>query len=210
MATSVLSLLEILGTFAFSVSGATLAIKKKFDVFGIFVLAFVTAIGGGAIRDIMIGSAPAEWMGSYTLISVIVFGAVLSVLFNPLASRMTYTVYLFDAIGLGFFTIAGIEKGISHELNGFICIALGTISATFGGLMRDIISGERPMLLIQKEIYAVASVLGGSLYFILFIMDVAREIRAPMAIIFIFLARHLTFHYKIAMPIVSEEGRLKW
>jgi uncharacterized membrane protein YeiH len=205
---SVFSVLDTLGTLAFAVSGATLAIKKRFDVFGVFVLAFVTAIGGGTVRDVLIGSTPVDWMDNSLLIITIITGGALSLLFNTAMNKMNYFVYLFDAAGLGLFTVAGIEKGMSYELNVFMCIALGTISATFGGLLRDIITGEKPMLLTRKEIYAIASAVGGGLYFILFYLDVPKGIYVPVSIIFVFVVRHLTHRYKITLPIVDENG--KW
>lgn len=207
---TVFSVLDILGTLAFAVSGATLAIKKRFDIFGVFVLAFVTAIGGGTVRDALIGNTPVDWMDNNILIITIVGGGLLSLLFNTAMNKMNYFVYLFDAAGLGLFTVAGIEKGMSYDLNVFMCIALGTISATFGGLIRDIITGEKPMLLTRKEIYAIASAAGGGLYFSLYYLDVPKGVYVPVSIIFVFVVRHLTLRYKITLPIVDENGKWNW
>lgn len=209
MGISVFSLLDVLGTFAFAVSGATLAIKKQFDIFGVFVLAFVTSIGGGTVRDVLIGSTPVEWMSNTGLIVTIIGGAVLTVVFNPWMHRLNYFVYLFDAAGLGLFTIAGIEKALDYDLSIFICIALGAITATFGGLIRDIITGEKPMLLTRKEIYAVASAAGGCLYFGLLFFEVPKGITVPVAILFVFLVRHITHRYNITLPSITEKGQLK-
>ena len=205
MEISVFSVLDVLGTFAFAVSGATLAIKKEFDVFGIFVLAFVTAIGGGTIRDLLIGSTPVEWMDNSVLIATILMGAVLTVLFNPYIHRLNFFVYLFDSLGLGLFTVAGIEKALDYDLNIFICITLGAISATFGGLLRDIITGDKPMLLTRKEIYAVASASGGILYFILVALSVPKGIYVPVCILFIFTVRHITHRYKVTLPTLGPQ-----
>lgn len=209
MEISVFSLLDTLGTFAFAISGATLAIKKQFDIFGVFVLAFVTSIGGGTVRDILIGSMPVEWMSNTGLIITIIAGALLTVLFTPWMHKLSFFVYLFDAAGLGLFTVAGIEKALNYDLNIFICIALGAISATFGGLLRDIITGEKPMLLTRKEIYAVASAAGGCLYFALLFFEIPKGITVPVSIVFVFLVRHITHHFKITLPMVTEEGGLK-
>ncbi len=198
-------ILDLLGTFAFAISGASLAIKKEFDVFGIFVLAFVTAIGGGTVRDVLIGEQPVSWMHSSELIICIVFGAFSAIIFNRWMNKLNYFVFLFDAIGLGFFTIAGIEKGLNFELNIFICISLGTISATFGGLIRDIISGEKPMLLMRKEIYAIASASGGCLFFILQFLEVNQSVNVISCISFVFLVRIITSKYGIKLPIIKEK-----
>lgn len=208
MELSVFNVLDLLGTAAFAVSGASLAIKKQFDLFGVFVLAFVTAIGGGTVRDLLIGNTPVEWMDNSLLIITIGVGAGLTLLFNPIINRLGYIVYLFDAIGLGLFTMAGIQKGINLEMNVFICISLGTISATFGGLLRDIITGEKPMLLTRKEIYAIASAMGGVSYFSLRAVGVPPELNVPITIAVVFLIRHLTYRYGIRLPGVDENG--KW
>tara|TARA_B110000046_G_C13016331_1_gene408940 strand:- start:275 stop:919 length:645 start_codon:yes stop_codon:yes gene_type:complete len=208
MELSLFNILDLLGTLAFAVSGASLAIKKQFDLFGVFVLAFVTAIGGGTVRDMLIGSTPVEWMDNSLLIITIAAGAGFTLLFNPYINKLGYIVYLFDAIGLGLFTMAGIQKGLNMELNIFICISLGTISATFGGLLRDIITGDKPMLLTRKEIYAIASALGGGSYFVLDAMGLPSEINVPLTIAIVFLIRHITYRLGVKLPSVDENG--KW
>lgn len=200
MNSSFFLVLDSIGGLAFALSGATLAIKKRFDIFGVFVLAFVTSVGGSTLRDILIGIAPVEWMRHNTLMIAIVAGAVLAIVFNRMMHRLNYFVYLFDAAGLGLFTIAGIEKGVVLELNTFMCISLGIITATFGGLLRDIITGEKPMLLTRKEIYALASAAGGCLYFLLLYLGIPKGITVPVAIVFIFLVRHITHRYNITLP----------
>lgn len=206
----VFTVLDVLGTLAFAVSGASLAIKKEFDVFGVFVLAFVTSIGGGTVRDLLIGNTPVEWMGNNIIIITIVVGASLTLIFNPIIDRLNYVVYLFDAMGLGLFTMAGIQKGLDLEFSIFISISLGTISATFGGLLRDIITGEKPMLLTRKEIYALAGATGGILYFVWRYFGLPNEINVPLTIVTVFLIRHLTHHFKIALPSVDTNGKWKW
>ena len=205
MEITVFTVLDTLGTLAFAVSGATLAIKKKFDLFGVFVLAFVTSAGGGTIRDLIIGNTPVEWMSNNALIITIIFGAISAVLLNPYMNKLSYFVYLFDAVGLGLFTMAGIQKGKEYDFSIFICIALGTITATFGGLLRDLITGEQPMLLTRKEIYALAGASGGGVYFILRWIEIPEEISLPFCIVLIFLIRHLTYRFNFRLPTYSEE-----
>ena len=208
MTLDVFTILDVLGTLAFAISGASLAIKKGFDIFGVFVLAFVTAVGGGTMRDLLIGNTPVEWMNDNIIIITVVVGAGITLLFNPIVDKINYFVYLFDAIGLGFFTMAGIQKALEFEFSIFICIAMGTMSATFGGLIRDIITGEKPMLLTRKEIYALAGASGGVLYFVLRWLDVPEEVNVPLTIVFIFSVRHLTKRFNISLPSVDQNG--KW
>ncbi|MEX2597900.1 MAG: trimeric intracellular cation channel family protein [Salibacteraceae bacterium] len=206
MEITLLGVLDILGTLAFAISGATLAIKKRFDLFGVFVLAFVTAVGGGTIRDLIIGNTPVEWMANNTLIITVVVGAFAALLLNPYMDKLNYFVYLFDAAGLGLFTMAGIQKGLDYDLNIFVCISLGTITATFGGLIRDLLSGDQPMLLTRKEIYALAGATGGLIYFGLRLIDVPEGVNVPLTIVLIFLIRHVTYRFGIKLP-TYEEGR---
>jgi uncharacterized membrane protein YeiH len=210
MTWDVFTVLDILGTLAFAVSGASLAIRKEFDVFGVFVLAFVTAVGGGTVRDLLIGNTPVEWMGNNIIIVTTVTGASLTLIFNPIITRLNYFVYLFDAMGLGLFTMAGIQKGLDLEFSIFISISLGTISATFGGLLRDIITGEKPMLLTRKEIYALAGATGGVLYFVWRYFGLPNEINVPLTIVTVFLIRHLTHHFKFSLPSIDSNGNWKW
>lgn len=197
---NVFTILDLLGTFSFAASGATQAIRKEFDIFGVYVLSFVTAIGGGTVRDMLIGNTPVAWMHDNRLIAVIIIAATLTLLFNPLINKLNTFVYLFDAIGLGLFTMSGIKLGISQGLSIFMCLSLGMISATFGGLIRDIITGEKPMLLTRKEIYALASAIGGLFYFGMRYFELDERINVPLTILIIFLIRHLTYRYGIRLP----------
>lgn len=200
MGLSFFIIIDVLGILAFAMSGATLAIKKEFDIFGVLVLAFVTATGGGTVRDVLLGAEPVTWMrNSYYLIGII-GGALAAMLFYRWMDRLNFFVYLFDNFGLGLFTVAGIEKALVLDLNPFICVAIGTITATFGGLIRDIISGEKPMLLTRREIYAMASILGGGLYFALLRMGLNHQTTGISTVIFVFLLRHITHRYKISVP----------
>lgn len=200
MNSTLFDILNLIGIFAFAMSGATLAIKKHFDVFGIFVLAFVTATGGGTIRDLLVGTNTVSWIRDNQLIYAVTAGAMVAIILFRIIHHLNFFVYIFDAIGLGLFTIAGIEKGLILELNMFMCVALGAISATFGGVLRDILSGEKPMLLTRKEIYASASVAGGLLYFGLISLGLPNHMTAVMAIIFIILVRMVTHHFGVKMP----------
>ncbi len=158
--------LELTGTFVFAISGALTAAEKKFDVFGAAIIAFVTAVGGGTIRDLLINSHPVGWMNDLNHLYLIGSGVVVSFFFKDLLQRVRKTLFLFDAIGIGLFTILGLQKTLDHGLDPLIAIMMGTVSAVFGGVVRDVLCNEIP-LIFRKEIYATACMAGAILYFIL-------------------------------------------
>ncbi|OYU80167.1 MAG: hypothetical protein CFE23_10625 [Flavobacterium sp. BFFFF1] len=164
MESNVFYLLDVIGTSAFAVSGALTAMNKKLDPFGVYIIAFVTAVGGGTLRDIMIGRTPVGWMLDLNYVYLITFGFFLAVIFRKKLDRLRVSLFLFDTIGLGVFTLVGIEKGISVGLHPVICIALGTMSASFGGVIRDILCNEIPVI-FRREIYATICIIGGTVFF---------------------------------------------
>ena len=203
-----LQLIDILGTVAFAVSGVFAAMQKKLDVFGILIIAFVTAVGGGTLRDMMIGDLPVSWMKNinYSIIIIITTGVV--IFFNKTIENFQKTLLIFDSIGLGFFTILGIQKGIAFGLHPAICIALGTVTACFGGVIRDISLNNIP-LIFQKEIYATACILGGSIYFLLLQTSSSVGLIEALCIIFIVLARILAVRYHWSLPSIYRQPKSK-
>ncbi|MBC7949732.1 MAG: trimeric intracellular cation channel family protein [Chitinophagaceae bacterium] len=207
MPTSFLSIIDILGTFSFAVSGAFLAMQKKLDPFGVLVLAFITAIGGGTLRDMMIGNLPVGWLRNATATIVIFSAAAITMFFGRYLKHLTTTLFLFDALGLGFFTLVGIELGVAHNFGTGACITLGTITASFGGVIRDVVLNQVP-LLFRKEIYALASIFGGIAYFLLTRIDLDRDVSKVICILLIFTIRILAVRYKISLPkFYSEDKR---
>jgi len=191
--------LEILGTFAFAVSGAFAAMERKLDPFGVIIISFVTAIGGGTIRDILIGDLPVSWLMNSTGISVIIVSALASLLFTPTLRKLSNLLLIFDAAGLGLFTLIGIEKGITHNFSPGICIALGTITGSFGGVLRDVLLTNVPMI-FQKEIYASVCILGGSVYFLMIYLSVDIAITQVVVIVLIVTIRLLAVRLKWSLP----------
>ncbi len=155
------------GTFVFALTGALKARSFQMDIFGAAVLAFVTAYGGGTVRDLLIGRQPVNWIND-TLALALVIGALLIVMlpkFN--AAKFKKTIFITDAIGLGLFTIVGIDISLSYEVNGMYALVLGVITATFGGLIADMLSNTIPDLLKKGELYATAALAGGITYILL-------------------------------------------
>lgn len=140
--------------------------SKKMDGFGIFIIAFVTAVGGGTLRDVMIGRTPVGWMLDLDYVYVICIACVFAIVLRRKFDRLRTSLFLFDTIGLGVFTLIGLEKGINIGLHPVICIALGTMTACFGGVIRDILCAEIPVI-FRKEIYATICILGGIVFFAL-------------------------------------------
>src|SRR5690606_36591936 len=128
-----LQTLDIPGTIAFAMSGVSVAMNKKMDPFGVLIIAFVTAVGGGTLRDVLIGVSPVTWMTNMTYVYVIFAATVFTVIFKQKINYLRTSLLLFDSIGIGLYTVVGIEKGLSAGLHPFICISLGTITACFGG-----------------------------------------------------------------------------
>jgi uncharacterized membrane protein YeiH len=199
MKSEVFTLIDILGTAAFSISGVFAAMEKKLDIFGIFIIAFITAIGGGTIRDVLIGDFPVSWMRSPNYPIVIFISAAIAILFFRMIKDYGKILLVFDSIGIGFFTVLGIQKGIAHNFSPGLCIALGTITACFGGLVRDIILNQIPQI-FHKEIYATACIFGGILYFVLRktgLPEVAPDI---ICISVIVLVRLIAVKYNWSLP----------
>jgi uncharacterized membrane protein YeiH len=199
MPTQFLSIIDILGTISFAVSGAFLAMEKKLDPFGVLVLSFVTAIGGGTLRDMMIGNLPVSWLTNSTATIVIFSSAIVTMLFGRYLKHLTTTLFLFDALGLGLFTLIGIELGMEKHFSVGVCITLGTITACFGGVVRDVLLNNIP-LLFRKEIYAIACIAGGIIYFLLRQTAIDPSISKIFCILIIFTIRILAVRYKLSLP----------
>ncbi len=158
------SLIEIFGTIAFAMSGSFAAMQKRLDPFGVLIIAFVTSVGGGTVRDLLL-DVPVFWMHDLVMCTVIFITCILSMIFKSLEKNFKVTLFIFDSFGLGLFTIIGIQKGLNAELHPLICLTLGTITGCFGGIIRDILLNRIP-LIFRKEIYATACILGGGVFLI--------------------------------------------
>jgi len=199
MPTQFLFIIDILGTIAFAISGAFLAMEKKLDPFGVLVLSFVTAIGGGTLRDTLIGNLPVSWLTNSTTTIVIFCSSIITMFFGRYIKQLTTTLFLFDALGLGLFTMVGIKLGMQKDFSIGVCIALGTITACFGGVVRDVLLNNIP-LLFRKEIYALACIAGGLFYFFIRELHVEKDTATVISILVIFFIRVLAFRFKISLP----------
>ncbi len=197
-------ILDILGTIAFAISGALVAMNKKMDLFGILIIGFVTAIGGGTLRDILIGQTPVSWMLDMNFTYAILASVVFTLIFKSNINYLRTSLFLFDTIGIGLYTVIGIEKGLQAELHPIICIALGTISACFGGVLRDILSNEIPVI-FRKEIYATACILGGIVYFLLRKIPIDGDVVFVIAGLTVIVFRIIVVKFKLRLPSVYKD-----
>jgi uncharacterized membrane protein YeiH len=207
MSISFITVIDILGTFSFAAAGAFAAMEKKLDPFGVLIISFATAIGGGTVRDILIGDLPVAWLSNSTAIWVILFGAIAAVFFGSYLKKLDKMLFLFDAMGLGLFTMIGIQKGIDHHFSTGICVMLGTITGCFGGVLRDVLLNNVP-LIFQKEIYASASIIGGAIFFLLLHLNSSDNIAYTVSILIIFFVRVLAVQLNWSLPKFYDKKRV--
>ncbi|MBX2928012.1 MAG: trimeric intracellular cation channel family protein [Saprospiraceae bacterium] len=194
-------LLDLLGTFAFAISGIRLASGKQIDWFGAYIIGLVTAIGGGTTRDLLLDVTP-FWMldAKYFLTTGVALIAAL--LFKDKLFKWGNTLFLFDTIGLGLFTIVGITKSIDAGLSIWVCIVMGTITASLGGVVRDVLLNEVP-LLFRKDIYALACVAGGGVYFICIYFNLPTGITELLAALTVIALRLIAVKFHIHLPQIT-------
>ena len=196
--------LDILGTFAFAISGALVASDKKFDLFGVIIIAFVTAVGGGMLRDVLIDAHPINWIGDLNYLYTILAAVIITFLFKSKIAPLSKTMFLFDTIGLGVFTLLGLQKGLSFNLHPIIALIMGMISAVFGGVLRDVLTNKVP-LIFEKEIYASACLAGGITYLILNYFNVKENVIFIIAASVIVLIRVIAVKYHLQLPKIKDD-----
>lgn len=195
------TVIELAGTFAFAISGIRLASRKQIDWFGAYLIGLVTAIGGGTVRDLLLDLTP-FWMldSSYFLITgVALFAAVV---FKHRLIKWRNTLFLFDTIGLGLFTVVGISKSMDLGLPFWVCIVMGTTTGAIGGVIRDVLLNEVPLLL-RKDIYALACIAGGIVYFICLQFNLPRNVTELTAAMAVIIVRFIALKYHIHLPVID-------
>lgn len=206
----VMFVLELIGAAAFAVSGAMVAIEKKADIFGVLFLAVTTALGGGVIRDVLIGRIPPVMFVSYwyLLISVV---AALAVFIDAYLRSEKYKLHLdkldavnnvFDAIGLAVFTVSGMNAAMPVSDNVFLVLFVGMCTGVGGGMLRDVMTNTMPKVL-RKRVYAVASLIGGGLYYVMHVLDINQLLSVGCGMLVIFALRLFATIYKWNLPSVK-------
>ena len=193
-----ITLIDYGGTFVFAISGVMAGVERKFDLFGVFILGFVTATGGGTLRDVMIGSTPVSWMQDEVYVYLVMSAVPLAFLAAKWIRRLRKSFFIFDTIGIGLFTVLGLQKTLAVGLSPFIAVMMGVVSAVFGGVIRDVLANRSP-LIFRKEIYAFACLAGAVLYLgAVALFD--TEIAMLAAILTVILIRVLAIRYRWALP----------
>ncbi len=196
--------LDILGTFAFAISGALVASDKKFDLFGVIIIAFVTAVGGGMLRDVLINSHPINWIGDLNYLFTILVAVILTFLFKSKIAYLSKTLFLFDTVGLSVFTLLGLQKGLLLDLHPIVALIMGMISAVFGGVLRDVLTNKVP-LIFEKEIYASACLAGGIFYLILAKFNVPKDINFVISASVIVIIRLIAVKFELQLPKINDD-----
>lgn len=191
--------IEVLGTISFAMSGSFAAMQKRLDPFGVLIIAFVTSVGGGTVRDLLL-DIPVFWMHDLLTCALILGTSIFAMIFKSIEKNFKVTLFIFDSFGLGLFTIIGVQKGLNAEIHPLICIALGTITGCFGGIIRDILLNRIP-LIFRKEIYATACIVGGSAFLLMTkFIPLSYTFIQIFTIVLIVAIRTLAVKYQWQMP----------
>lgn len=196
------SVLDIIGTVAFAISGTLTAIEKRFDIFGIAIIAGVTAIGGGTLRDMLIGNMPVTWLLHLEYLYIVIAAIVVTIFFRKGLNKLRTSLLLFDTMGIGIFTLIGIQKGLSIGLHPVVCVLLGTVTACFGGVIRDTLCNDVPII-FKKEIYATPCIVGGAVFFLVQLLGFSENTVYLSTIISIITIRLFAVRYHWSLPVVK-------
>lgn len=197
-------LTELLGTMVFAISGALAVREDEVDWLGAAFTGFITAIGGGTLRDILLNSYPLVWISDGMVLWSILAGLLLSLAFYPTLEKLRKTLLLFDTLGIALFTVLGTEKALSFGVDPVIAAIMGMFSAVMGGVIRDTLTNHTPVL-FRKEVYASPCLLGAGLYITLNALGLPREINFPVSISFIVAFRLLAVKYEWTLPKFSRK-----
>jgi uncharacterized membrane protein YeiH len=196
-------IIHIIGTAAFAVSGYLVGVRKRLDLLGVLIVALLTAIGGGTIRDMILGATPVFWVRDTLYIWVVIATALLGMWMVKLPRRMPwYVLPVADAFGLALFTVIGAQKALNFGTSGLIAVLMGTMTGVAGGMIRDVLAREVPMVL-QKEIYATACILGGILYTLSLEVGVDRVSAMLISMLGVFGLRVAAIYWHLSLPTFS-------
>ncbi|MCC9138990.1 trimeric intracellular cation channel family protein [Pontibacter silvestris] len=193
--------LDLLGTFAFAVSGIRWASTKKFDWFGAYAIGLVTAIGGGTTRDLLLNATP-FWMQDASYLVITGAALLATLLFRNRLFRWGRALFLFDSIGLGLFTVVGVGKSLAAGFPFWVCIPMGAITGSVGGVLRDVLLNEVP-LLFRKDIYALACIAGGNVYMVCYRSGLPASLTELLAALTVMAIRVVAVRYHVQLPFLK-------
>ena len=197
-------ILDFIGTLAFAISGTRLAAAKHFDLFGAYIVGLTTAIGGGTVRDLLLGISP-FWMKDPFHLICSAIAVIWVVAFRKVLVRQDNTWFLFDTVGLALFTVVGMEKALANDFPIWCAICMGAMTGAAGGVLRDVLINEEP-LIFRKEIYALACVLGGIVFDFLYHFQINDNLCGILSGSSVILIRLLAVKYHISLPRLKVEG----
>lgn len=197
---------DLLGTIVFAISGVLLAAKKEMDPIGALVLAVITAIGGGTIRDMVLNHGPIFWITDSTDLYVAIIASLITMLLLRYSSTLTIPKWLFsvlDAIGLAVFVGIGVNKAIDSQVNSLIAVCMGVMTGVGGGIIRDVLARDIPMV-FRTDIYATACIIGGTTHVIAYnALNLPLEISTLLGISVTLIIRVLAIYRNLTLPIVG-------
>lgn len=196
-----LYIIDLIGVLVFSISGAMAAEDKKIDIFGATFTGFVTAIGGGSLRDVFLNTRPA-WVDDGNYLLAILVGVIIAIITHKSLGKLRRTLFMFDAIGISFFTIVGLQKSLAADSSAIAAVVLGMFSAVMGGVTRDTLMNETP-LIFRREIYATACLSGAILFIVLANLGMDENTNAFISASVIFIIRIISVRYKLSLPLVG-------
>lgn len=197
-------ILDIVGTLVFAISGILTAIDSDFDVVGSSIIGMVTAVGGGTLRDILIGQTPVGWMTDLNYLWTIIAALLLSYLFKKRILKLRKSMFFFDTIGIGLFTILGLQKTLGVGLELPIALLMGIVSAVFGGIIRDVLTNKIP-LIFRKEIYASACLVGGLVFLGLEYISNNPTINMLVSMFTVFIIRYLSVRNNWSLKLPARQ-----
>lgn len=197
--TDIILLLDLIGVAVFAVSGALEAARRQMDPIGFIIVGTATGIGGGTLRDLVLGVRPVFWVHDQVFLITCVLASV-SVFWwaKALRSRFTLLIWM-DAVGMAMFAVTGTQKAVVLGAPGFVAALMGVMTASFGGLMRDVLCGEKPMI-FHREVYATAALVGAVAYLALRGTALSPELQAGLAFLAAFLVRAASIHWGWSLP----------
>ncbi|ASB47723.1 trimeric intracellular cation channel family protein [Alkalitalea saponilacus] len=204
----IFTLLDYIGAMVFAMSGVLTAAEKRLDLFGAMFIGVVTAIGGGTTRDLLIGVTPVTWLSNWHYLAVIMTGIIVAIIFRQTLNKLRRTMFLFDTIGIGVFTIIGLEKALMIGVHPAVAILMGVTSAVVGGVIRDTLTNEVP-LIFKKEIYATACIAGALVYLALRWLGLEAGINQLLTVGVIITIRLLSIRYNWSMPVLTIDSEQK-
>ncbi len=197
-------LVDLLGTFAFAVSGAAAARERRLDLFGVYAVAYMTACGGGIVRDLCLGALPPVGISDWRYVACSALAATMTIWASPWVERLKYPVTFFDSLGLGFFAVIGAHKALTHGANIEAAIVLGTVTAVGGGVLRDVLLNRVPAIL-AKEIYALAALVAAIIQVVAEANGWLISVTPWFAAGVCFVIRFLAMRYSWGLPVVGRE-----